>query len=103
MKPPSGGPTIGPISAGMISHDIADTISCLATERSSTSRPTGIIIAPPIPCTKRATTISSSEGERPQASDPVMKIRIAVRKMVRDPKRSASVPEAGMKIARARR
>ena len=49
MKPPIGGPRIGPISAGMMSHDIADTMSRLATDRSSTSLPTGIIIAPPMP------------------------------------------------------
>ncbi len=40
---------IGPIRAGMISHDMACTMSSLATLRSRTSRPIGIIMAPPMP------------------------------------------------------
>ncbi len=56
MNPPSGGPRIGPISAGMTSQDSACTMSALATLRSRTSRPTGTIIAPPIPCRNRAAT-----------------------------------------------
>ena len=51
MKPPSGGPSTGPISAGMVSQDMALTRSRLLTVRSSTSRPTGVIMAPPMPCT----------------------------------------------------
>ena len=35
--------------AGISSQDIAETRSLLLTERSSTRRPTGIMIAPPIP------------------------------------------------------
>ena len=49
-KPPNGGPRIGPIWAGTISQVIALTNSALDTERSSTSRPIGTIMAPPIPC-----------------------------------------------------
>ncbi len=48
MKPPSGGPSTGPIIAGMVSHAIAATSSLFGAERSSTRRPTGTIIAPPI-------------------------------------------------------
>ena len=47
MKPPTGGPTIGPIIAGTSSQDIAETMLRRSTLRSNTSRPTGIIMAPP--------------------------------------------------------
>ena len=50
MKPPSGGPTIGPTSAGIVTQAIAATRSLFSTVRTSTSRPTGVIIAPPMPC-----------------------------------------------------
>ena len=36
MKPPTGGPSTGPSSAGMVSQAIAGTSSALATVRSST-------------------------------------------------------------------
>ena len=49
MKPPSGGPQIGPISAGMVTHDMALTSSGLSMLRTTISRPTGVIIAPPAP------------------------------------------------------
>ncbi len=47
MKPPSGGPITGPTSAGTVTQAIALTSALLSIERSSTSRPTGVIIAPP--------------------------------------------------------
>ncbi len=53
MKPPSGGPSTGPSSAGMVSQASAEIISDLVTLRRITSRPTGTIIAPPRPCTMR--------------------------------------------------
>ena len=46
----------GPSSAGTVSQAIAATSSCFAAVRSSTSRPTGTIIAPPMPCRTRAAT-----------------------------------------------
>ena len=49
MKPPSGGPITGPISAGMVSQASARTMSERGTERISTRRPTGVIMAPPMP------------------------------------------------------
>ncbi len=47
MKPPTGGPSTGPISAGIVTQVMMATSSRLSNERSSTSRPTGDIIAPP--------------------------------------------------------
>ena len=68
-----------------------------------TRRPTGTIIAPPMPWTKRAKTNHASELAIAQSSEPAMKMRMAVRKMVRAPKRSAIQPLTGMKTARLTR
>ena len=56
MKPPSGGPQIGPISAGIVTSAIAWTSSRLSMLRTRMRRPTGVIIAPPAPCMMRANT-----------------------------------------------
>src|SRR5215469_11744272 len=56
MKPPTGGPSIGPINAGTVSHARASTNSDRGTLRRMTRRPTGIIIAPPIPWRALAAT-----------------------------------------------
>ncbi len=70
MKPPSGGPITGPISAGTVTHVIALTSSLLSIERSSTSRPTGVIIAPPMPCRMRAITKCVTDCDIAQPIDP---------------------------------
>ena len=85
MKPPSGGPITGPISAGTVSQASEPTSSCFGTECRMTRRPTGTIIAPPIPCTTRAKTSVAIESERPQRIEPIVKSAIARRKMVRAP------------------
>ena len=78
MNPPSGGPITGPTSAGTVTQAIALTSALLSIERSSTSRPTGVIIAPPMPCTIRAMTKSVTEAERAQPIEPSMKTAIAM-------------------------
>ncbi len=103
MNPPSGGPITGPISAGTVTHAMALTSALLSIERSSTSRPTGVIMAPPIPCTMRAITKSVTEDDSAQPIDPTMKTATATLKTVRGPKRSAVQPLAGMKTASASR
>jgi hypothetical protein len=103
MKPPSGGPRIGPISAGTVSHAIALTSSALATERSSTRRPTGTIIAPPMPWRTRASTKPGSEPAKLQSTEPSMKTRIASRNTRLAPNRSAAQPLIGMNTARLNR
>ncbi len=103
MKPPTGGPTTGPISAGMVSHAIAATSSCFGTVRSSTSRPTGTIMAPPMPCRIRASTSTPSEFAWPQAIEPRVNTTMAARNTVRVPNRSAIQPLAGMNTARLSR
>ncbi len=61
MKPPSGGPITGPISAGMVSQASAEISSAFGTLRRITSRPTGTIMAPPMPWRMRKATKSGSD------------------------------------------
>ena len=63
--------------------------------RTSTRRPTGVIIAPPQPWTMRAATNCGSVLDRPHRIEPSMKTTMAARNTVRAPKRSAAQPEAG--------
>jgi hypothetical protein len=85
MKPPTGGPSTGPSSAGTVSQAMAATSSCLAAVRSRTSRPTGTIIAPPMPWRTRAPTRKASESARPHRIEPMVNTAIAARKTVRVP------------------
>ena len=103
MKPPTGGPTTGPSTAGTVKYDIAVTRSALATVLRTMIRPTGTIIAPPKPCAIRAATNWGSECEQPHSTEPIVKMTIAVRKTVRAPNRSAIQPLIGMKTARLSR
>src|SRR6201990_1885808 len=99
MKPPSGGPITGPTSAGTVTQAIALTSALLSTERSSTSRPTGVIIAPPNPCRMRAMTKSVTDDDSAQPIEPTMNTATATLNTVRAPNRSAVQPEAGMNTA----
>gem|GEM_PF-4259532 len=77
MNPPSGDPMSGPVSAGAVSHASAPIISDLAPSAKSTSRPTGVIIAPPMRCSTRAATNSHNVVEKPQAMEPSMNTAMA--------------------------
>ena len=103
MKPPTGGPSTGPISAGIVSQAREPTSSFFGTVRRITSRPTGTIMAPPTPCTIRAPMISGIELERPASAEPSANTAIAARNTSRAPSRSASQPDTGMKTARLSR
>ena len=83
----------------MVTQAMALTSSRRSMLRTSTRRPTGVIIAPPMPCTMRATTKSVSELDSAQPIEPSMNTAMAARNTVRAPKRSAVQPLAGMKIA----
>jgi hypothetical protein len=89
MKPPRGGPSTGPIRAGTVSQAMADTMSLLATVRSSTSRPTGTIMAPPMPWNSRAATRKPRLRDWPHRMLPRVNTMMASRKIRRAPKRSA--------------
>ena len=99
MNPPSGGPTIGPIVAEIISQAIAVTSSLFEQARSITSRPTGDISAPPIPCSMRDATRKNRFCDTPHRIDPSVNKPMAARNTVDEPHRSASLPLAGMNIA----
>ena len=94
---------IGPISAGTLTYDIARTRSVFGKLFSRISRPTGTIIAPPMPCTMRAATSIHSELEKPQPIEPIVNTTIAAVNTRRAPKRSAVQPLIGTKTARLSR
>ena len=103
MKPPSGGPRIGPVSAGIVSQAIAETSSLLgvpapaaaARPESSSSRP---CLAGTATSTKEWIELAVA-----QATEPSTKTPIAMRKMFLAPNRSHIQPEIGMKMASATR
>src|SRR5579859_1247282 len=99
MKPPTGGPSTGPSSAGIVSHAIAATSSFFGAVRSSTRRPTGTIIAPPMPCSTREPTRNARLSARPHRTEPTVNTAIAALNTVRVPNRSATQPLAGMNTA----
>ena len=59
--------------------------SDFGSERKMMMRPTGTIIAPPMPCTKRAATNIANDVDAAHSSEPAMKMPIAVRNTVREP------------------
>ena len=75
-------------------------ISAFGTVRSRTSRPTGTIIAPPMPWMTRAPTNSHSVLDKPHRIEPSVKTTMAERNIVRAPNLSAAQPLAGMKIGK---
>ncbi len=75
----------------------------MGTARSRTRRPTGTIIAPPIPCRKRAATNAASVLDAAHDSDPMTNTTMALANTVREPIRSATQPLIGMKTARPTR
>src|SRR5437868_15241075 len=102
-KPPTTGPTVGPIIAGMVIQFIAETRPDRGELRSKIRRPTGVIIAPPNPCTTRIASIIGRLDDNPHKADPAAKIAIATQKTTRVPSRSAIQPLTGMKTARLNR
>ena len=94
---------MGPSSAGMVSQAIAETSSCFGVARTSSSRPTGVIIDPPMPWTNRASTKAWIEPAKAQATEPRTNTTMARRKMFFAPNRSDIQPEIGMKTASATR
>jgi hypothetical protein len=81
----------------------ARTRSPLGAARITTMRPTGTIMAPPMPCTERQKTNWPSELEKAHPTDAIMKTPRARRNVVHEPTRSATQPLTGMKTARLTR
>ena len=99
MKPPRGGPTTGAISPGQVMKVIASIKLCFSVVRKTTSRPTGTIIAPPMPWMTRAPVNVQIPLLNPQRIEDTVKIAMAETKTVRAPTRSATHPLIGMKTA----
>jgi hypothetical protein len=74
----------------------------LAVVRSTTSRPTGTIIAPPAPCRTRVAVSTSRLGAAAHAAEASVNSAIASVNTRRAPNRSASQPLIGMSTARVR-
>ena len=102
ISPPIVGPSSGPIKAGMITKFIAISNSVFGKVRMIVSRPTGIIIAAPMPCRIRAATSMGTFKDRPQSTEEKVKIATAVLNTRHVPKRSAIQPLIGMHTARLR-
>ena len=99
MKPATTGPMMGPMRAGMPMSAMAEMSSDFGTERTRIRRPTGTIMAPPMPCTTRASSNHSKVGASPQPMEARVKMMMASRKMVRAPNLSATQPDTGRKAA----
>ncbi|KAG1166246.1 hypothetical protein G6F35_018303 [Rhizopus arrhizus] len=96
MKPPNGGPSTGANRPGQISMDITRIKSLLGVFLSSTRRPTGTIIAPPIPCRTRSATKPQRLLTSAQAREARVNRINAEEKTRRLPNRSAIQPLMGM-------
>ena len=82
---------------------MADTNSRFGVARTRTRRAIGVIMAPPMPWKKRASTKAASEPEIAQHIEPATNTAIAERKTSLAPNRSAIHELIGMKIARETR
>ena len=72
---------------------------CFSVVRNTTRRPTGTIIAPPIPWMTRAAVNCHNPLLSPQRIEDNVKTTIAETNTVRAPNRSANQPLIGMKTA----
>src|ERR1700758_2905576 len=71
--------------------------SCFSVVRSTTSRPTGTIMAPPMPWMTRAAVNCQNPVLNPHRIEDPVKTAMAATNTVRAPKRSATQPLMGMK------
>src|SRR6267143_1225789 len=85
MKPPTGGPTTGATSPGHVMYVIEWIRLCFSVVRNTTRRPTGTIIAPPIPWMTRAAVNCHNPLLSPQRIEDNVKTTIAETNMVRAP------------------
>ena len=100
MSPPASGPSIGPTSDGIATKLMARTSSLFGNVRTSVSRPTGTIIAPPQPWMTRQSTSKWIWLTSPQSAEPSVNSAIAAAKTRRVPYLSATQPLIGMNTAR---
>ncbi len=99
IQPPRAGASTGASSAGQVRYAVASRRSRFAVARSTTSRPTGTIIAPPIPCRIRAPTSIGRLTLRAQRAEATVNVAMAPSRIRRPPKRSVSQPLTGIPTA----
>ena len=99
IAPPNAGAMTGAASAGQVSSAMARTRSDLSEYRNTASRPTGTIIAPPMPCSTRMPTSIGSDTLAAHPIEAIVKTAIAVMNTRRTPNRSAIHPVAGISTA----
>jgi hypothetical protein len=99
IRPPSGGPITGAVKAGQVRKAMARIRSCFSVLRSTMRRPTGTIIAPPMPWTMRAAVNARRLPLAAQRIEAMVKVAIAEPNTTRAPNRSVTQPLAGMKTA----
>ncbi len=98
-QPPRVGPSSGPTSPGNAMKAMIRTNSLRGKARSTTSRPTGSISAPPSACSTRDATSWLKLVDSAQSSEPRENSTMAATKIRRLPKRSAIQPDAGINKA----
>ena len=87
------------MSAGQVSSAVARRMPLGGVVRSTTSRPTGTMKAPPTPCSARAAMKNHAAVENPQSAELSVNSAIAAVSTARAPKRSTAQALGRMKIA----
>src|SRR5262249_11651102 len=87
-------------SAGMMTKFIAVSRSAFGNVRTMVRRPTGIIIAAPMPCRTRVATSIGALSASPHRTDETVKIATAAENTRRVPQRSAIQPLARIQTGR---
>ncbi len=103
MAPPNKGPIMRPMTGGTVNQTMAATMPSGGTARNRIRRPTGTIMAPPIPCRIRNTTSSGRLLAKPHRVEASENSAIAIQNTRRAPSRSASQPLSGRNTARLSR
>ena len=99
IQPPRAGASTGASSAGQVRYAVASSRSRFAVARRTTSRPTGTIIAPPMPCRIRATTSIHRLLLTAQSAEATVNVAMAQSSIRRPPNRSVSQPLTGIPMA----
>ena len=99
IRPPASGANTGATRPGQTSSDVS-RIRFEASARDSTSSlPTGTIIAPPAACSTRIPTSSGKLVEAAHPTDASVNTTIATRNVALPPKRAAIQPLSGISTA----
>ena len=98
--PPTSGPSATARPAMPLQAPSASPRFSGATAAESSVRVSGMTIAPPAPCTARATTSASTDGASAAAAEAIVKIPIPIANIRLRPKRSPSVAPVSSSTAK---